>query len=186
MTFNFSFAYSAVSGDFSVRIYPQHVRASRRSRHVFRRRWFAEITQGKAVTRFSRPLGTDGIIAKIAEFGFSTHDLNWIATPYATASESPWKSHIDARDCVYFILAVGSGRVKIGCAKSLRSRYEVLVAASPFPLEILYAAPGSRQTERELHKRFAQYRVCNEWFFDSDEIRKFISENSQNSLLTNV
>lgn len=179
MNFNFSFSYTVTTGGKTVSIYPQHVRASSKWRYM-RYRWFLEIQDGESLVRFSRPLGTAGVIAKIKEFGIDAELADWIASGYEASANSPWKSDVDASDCVYFVLAVGANRVKIGWARSFRGRYENLVSASPFPLQILLTMPGKRAEEKVLHERFSQYRVCNEWFLYSKEIREFIFDNATN------
>ena len=95
---------------------------------------------------------------------------------------SPLSGHISKMSVayVYFIEAVGSGRVKIGRSTDVPKRLYTLdkAASSPFPFAFLGAVPESEFCETELHHRFAQYRVHKEWFTLSDEILAFISANS--------
>jgi hypothetical protein len=42
-------------------------------------------------------------------------------------------------------------------------------------LSVLALLEGSRQLERELHRRFAVYRLRGEWFRDVPEIRDFFA-----------
>lgn len=86
-----------------------------------------------------------------------------------------WKHH------VYFIEAVGSGRVKIGISMDVGGRLEGLgkAAACPFPLALLGTVSADDFGEAELHKRFAEHRIYREWFTLADEIRDFISQHAQ-------
>jgi hypothetical protein len=85
----------------------------------------------------------------------------------------------DVSNCVYFIEAVGCGRVKIGKADSLKRRQMGLGCSSPFPLNVLLTIPGAEEVEAELHKRFAHLRVHREWFLLQGELLDYIEENTK-------
>ncbi len=80
---------------------------------------------------------------------------------------------------VYFIEAVGSGRVKIGwtLARSVEGRRYSLQTSSPFPLRVLGWMRGSLKTEQRLHAQFDANRVMPnaEWFFLTDELARTIA-----------
>lgn len=80
---------------------------------------------------------------------------------------------------VYFIEAVGAGRIKIGFTsdRTVDARRRSLQTASPFPLRVIYDFDGSMQDEANLHKRFASHRAVpgTEWFHDAHEIRAHIA-----------
>jgi hypothetical protein len=72
-----------------------------------------------------------------------------------------------AQGWVYFLQPQGrpTAEVKIGFSeRSIVARLKNLQTASPEPLTFLAAIPGTRETERELHRRFAEVRVCGEYF----------------------
>ena len=74
---------------------------------------------------------------------------------------------------IYFI--GGAELVKIGfTAGDPRKRCAQLQVGSPHPLALLGAIPGTRATERRLHRRFAKYRVSREWFRLEGALRAFV------------
>jgi hypothetical protein len=71
-----------------------------------------------------------------------------------------------AQGFVYFLQPAGkpSAPVKVGFSeRSIVTRLRNLQTASPEPLAFLAAIPGTRDTERALHQRFAASRICGEW-----------------------
>lgn len=74
---------------------------------------------------------------------------------------------------VYFIRA--GQHVKIGYSAQPLDRLQALQTSHPDKLEILCTMPGSRETERDMHKRFAKFHVRGEWFKLSSEITAFIT-----------
>jgi len=79
---------------------------------------------------------------------------------------------------VYFIEATGLNRVKIGYATNPTKRIKDLDTGSAVNLELLGVVPGSLAKERQLHQKFAQYRIKGEWFNYSDEIKDYVKENT--------
>lgn len=59
--------------------------------------------------------------------------------------------------------------VKIGVAKDAEARIAELQIGSPLPLHLIWKTRGGRSLERELHERFAPYRIHGEWFDFGDE-----------------
>ena len=74
---------------------------------------------------------------------------------------------------IYFIQSVLGGPVKVGLAANIETRLKTFQTGSPFPLRIVKSITGvKRQTEQELHRKFAKYRLHGEWF--SEEVLFFI------------
>lgn len=72
---------------------------------------------------------------------------------------------------IYFIEAVGAGRIKIGYTNDgLKARIADLSTASAFPLRVLATSPGSLKLERELHLAFRNYRARREWFHANETL----------------
>ena len=78
---------------------------------------------------------------------------------------------------IYFLQAEVIGRIKIGYAAAdrLEHRISCLRVASPVPLKLLGAIRGNRAKERRLHLRFADARVCGEWFEPSPVLARYIA-----------
>lgn len=76
---------------------------------------------------------------------------------------------------VYFVEAIGSGRVKIGFTKSPEDRLGSIQTGCPFPLKLLAVVAGSEFDESELHERFASYRSQGEWFRLEGELQAHIT-----------
>jgi hypothetical protein len=71
-----------------------------------------------------------------------------------------------AQGWVYFLQPAHrpDAPVKIGFSeRSITNRLRNLQTASPDALVFLAALPGTRETERALHSRFAEHRICGEW-----------------------
>lgn len=76
---------------------------------------------------------------------------------------------------VYFIKPVGmDGPIKIGSSAVPADRLLDLSVWSPFPLEIIGAAPGNCRDEKFLHTRFADLHSHREWFRSSPGLRRTI------------
>lgn len=68
---------------------------------------------------------------------------------------------------VYFIHAIGTGRVKIGITrKDPAKRLESMQTGSPYPLEVYGYIETTKPLllEKKLHKRFKPQRKHGEWF----------------------
>lgn len=75
---------------------------------------------------------------------------------------------------IYFLEAVGLGKVKIGFATDVRTRVRDLKVGCPVPVSLLGCIAGSMQDEQQLHKQFSAYRSHGEWFFLAGEVQDFI------------
>jgi hypothetical protein len=78
---------------------------------------------------------------------------------------------------VYFIEAVGLGRVKIGYSSDPTRRLRELNTASPTELIIFRSMPGNEQMEKDIHARFSHHRIKHEWFNFDDEIKDYAKKN---------
>lgn len=70
---------------------------------------------------------------------------------------------------VYLIGSQQARPVKIGVAKNAEARLADLQIGSPLRLHLMWKTRGGRSLERELHDRFAPYRIHGEWFDFGDE-----------------
>lgn len=77
---------------------------------------------------------------------------------------------------VYFIQAGRS--IKIGLATNVKARMAELQTGNHEELQLLGFIPGDRCLERQLHRRFSEFRIRGEWFSDCDAIRGFIYSSS--------
>jgi hypothetical protein len=78
-----------------------------------------------------------------------------------------------APQSVYFI-RVGD-RVKIGLSRDVERRLRAHQISSPDPLSIWHLVEGDLETERRLHRQFADARIRGEWFRITPEIEAFVS-----------
>jgi len=78
------------------------------------------------------------------------------------------------RAYVYFVADRTQGAVKIGYSASPQARLSNLQTSTPSKLELLVAIEGDLQTERQLHKRFANYRLTGEWFRLAGDLAAYI------------
>lgn len=77
---------------------------------------------------------------------------------------------------VYFIKPVGQdGPVKIGHSTYPADRLPALQTWSPVDLELVTQFAAPRQTESDLHERFARWQVRGEWFEATPELTDLIA-----------
>lgn len=66
---------------------------------------------------------------------------------------------------VYFIACSETGRCKIGFTKGdVEKRMKGLQTGAAGELRLIAMQPGTQETERRLHERFAEQRLHGEWF----------------------
>jgi hypothetical protein len=76
---------------------------------------------------------------------------------------------------IYFILCADAKRCKIGFTRhDVSKRLANLQTGSASELCLLVKHPGSMESERILHARFAADRVQGEWFNVSEDIRAYL------------
>lgn len=76
---------------------------------------------------------------------------------------------------VYFLYACG--RIKIGTSKDpLRRAMMDILPYCPVPLFMIGTIVGGHILEGQLHKRFEQSRMRDEWFILTPELRAFLCE----------
>lgn len=75
---------------------------------------------------------------------------------------------------IYAIEAVGLGLVKIGRAINPSSRLKELQTGCPVPIKLIATVPWHDSSEGLIHRRFAEWRHCGEWFRASKEVADFI------------
>ena len=79
------------------------------------------------------------------------------------------------RGAVYFLRADGKGNVKIGFTTDIDNRIKTLSTGHFSNLILVAIVPGVPADERELHKRFAKYRVRGEWFKVIGELKTYLA-----------
>ena len=81
---------------------------------------------------------------------------------------------------VYFARLGQTNMIKIGYTDDIKTRILLLRHYYNLPIHVLCVTPGRKTMEKEIHKRFARYRVCipgrklRELFYDDHEIIDFI------------
>ena len=82
--------------------------------------------------------------------------------------------HLAPASYVYFIEAVGLGRIKIGKDDDPDSRLIALQADSPVPLRLLGETLGGVSLESKLHFEFSDSHIDHGWYHASGTIRSYI------------
>ena len=77
---------------------------------------------------------------------------------------------------IYFIQSEKGGAIKIGLSKNPEERLNELQTSTPYKLKLLAKIKGDISKERELHRRFARYRIRGEWFEASNELLSYIEQ----------
>lgn len=62
--------------------------------------------------------------------------------------------------------------VKIGYTgdRGLRKRLSVIRSGNPYPIRVLFTAPGNVADEQMLHRRFGEFHHRGEWFHKKPEL----------------
>lgn len=80
---------------------------------------------------------------------------------------------------VYFVEATAVNKVKIGTSVDPGERVRKIRTASPVDVELIYKFRGGAEEEKALHNKFAKFKLDNEWFEFSEEIREFIAQDKK-------
>lgn len=183
MEFELGKKYVGSKGDYEVTLYPTVVSKGRGSSSWNCAYWYVEVKAGVQHRRHGKPVGIAGVERHLTADGYDSSDLVWRSEECEIYNMSPWKMFDNREDCVYFLHAIGTDRVKIGWAAILGSRINTIAAGCPFPLRVLGTTPGRAEVESILHQRFSHLRVHNEWFLLTREIVSFIQAECDDSVL---
>lgn len=74
---------------------------------------------------------------------------------------------------VYFIQGCHTKYIKIGISYDVERRLKGIQASEPLKL-LAVVKEGGTALEKELHKRFEQFRIHNEWFQPAPELMQYI------------
>ena len=80
-------------------------------------------------------------------------------------------------EVVYFIEAVGCGRVKIGRAADAYQYVAKIQEACPFPLALLGVVKNEHYSEEQIRGRFSRFWIMGGWFLLDDSLRQYIASN---------
>jgi hypothetical protein len=75
---------------------------------------------------------------------------------------------------IYFVLAEGLERCKIGFSLEPKTRMYALGTSSPVSLEFLGAIEGSKEDEKVLHRIFDWLKIKGEWYKYTSPLVEFI------------
>ena len=78
---------------------------------------------------------------------------------------------------IYFLLS--NNKIKIGYSDNPSKRIPAIQTASPDPISVLLIIEGGYEKESALHKSFKAFKSSGEWFYYSDEIKKYVNSNLQ-------
>lgn len=112
-------------------------------------------------------------IAAAREAGLRVNEIRQDGTVLAVANDDN-SAEVTYNGRVYFIEC--GDFIKIGFSEAVEQRLEALQASTPYELVLLMSIPGTPDTERELHSRFADHRHKREWFRRTPELIAFIEQ----------
>lgn len=138
--------------------------------------WVAVFAKGILET-YEAPLFQDQIAEALTQLNFNldkSFGVFFDAEPQATNVYMQPIVKPTKKSVVYFILAEGGNRIKIGWTSDLNSRLKQLQTSCPYPPVVLHKISGDEKKERDLHEKFAHLRRHMEWFEDAPELRDYI------------
>ena len=85
-------------------------------------------------------------------------------------------THLRGVPLVYFVQAQGNGPIKIGYTTDVAQRFAWLRAHNAYFVTLvgLVVDENAKQVGRALQRRFARYRIHDEWFSPSDGLTRYI------------
>ena len=83
---------------------------------------------------------------------------------------------------VYFVQKSSDGMIKIGYSNCIRCRLFALNQIAGEKVRVLSIFDGGKQQEKELHLRFAKYRISGEWFEPHESLLEYIEKRSHECL----
>jgi hypothetical protein len=106
------------------------------------------------------------------ENGAEKGEVAFAETPQGDSQERGQK----ALGQIYFVETEDAQYVKIGFSRRVKMRMSELGTLRPgsFSLRLLGSVPGTIETERWMHQRFAEDRDNGEWFRQSRDLNAFI------------
>jgi hypothetical protein len=108
-----------------------------------------------------------------AGYGRATEQETFAQTPEGD-SERRGAGTVGHEGAVYFIETHDGAFVKIGYSATVPRRFDGIKLLLP-GLRLVGHLPGTYETERWLHAKFAEYRDRGEWFRQAAEVRAFIA-----------
>lgn len=132
-------------------------------------------TAGEIIS-FKRPVRGSSTGRKLIQ-SFIEKELGQAKIQWTYRRRTP-KQEFPCQENVYFICDE-DGYIKIGFARSVQSRLDMLQTASRQELRLIASMPGNLSDEKSLHKRFEEDHARGEWFYPSTELNKYIKENAQ-------
>ncbi len=75
---------------------------------------------------------------------------------------------------LYFMRAIGTDLIKIGCSREPEKRLKELVRVSPIPLDIVLMVPGGHAEEWLIHRTFKSCKSHSEWFHSTAQLEALI------------
>lgn len=80
---------------------------------------------------------------------------------------------------IYFIQEDRDGPIKIGVASNVKRRLQGLQVSSAHELHLRATMNGNALVEKELHERFAEWRIRGEWFKPAPPVLALIEQHAQ-------
>lgn len=177
MKFDPRMKYVGLSEGVSIYMYPR--KTSSYDRGVWCRSWHAKaaLPDGYEI-RMPKPVGPESVQKYLADRSIDTTGVSWRQFEWEASKNAPWDDftpdEFPTKDVIYFIKAIGSGRLKIGWAGRLWARYRESETFCPYPTRLVGVIEGDRGDESEIHRLLVRHNVNREWFVDCDEVERFI------------
>jgi len=108
------------------------------------------------------------------------NELNDLETDYMEQKGIKTSRNIMNNTIIYFIQQGNDGAIKIGISNNFEKRLAQLQTGSPYRLKVLLTINGNERLEKQLHNKFAEFRLSGEWFKPVGQITDFINQKLKN------
>lgn len=75
---------------------------------------------------------------------------------------------------VYFVINDKNKICKIGFSLDPQKRLKQIQTGCPYPLRLYRQIEGTYELEKQLHKKFQQYKTNGEWFYIKDRLFEYL------------
>ena len=174
-----AYMYTGTADDFTVWLYPagrsiERKYKSGKTSSYTSQLYYIKYQAGDLVNIVRRARTEAYVRDFLGNLGYPVEALHWRAAISQLYISPPWRVQA-GRGGVYFIAAEGTNYVKIGYARDVNSRLNMIQAGCPYPMKLLAILPGKMEDEHKIHLQFRSLNFYGEWFVLEGELNDYVA-----------